>query len=273
MKRATHRRQRTSRDTAVVVMAFLLSLLAFGGMFLLPYIHKALSDTASTETGGVQGYARTALLFVHDREERLCSAVTVTTDTRTMTVTAVGYPPHTEVTVGTALLTLDVCRREYGSEKTAAVFAEATGKAVDAVLTLSVGNAAALVTHAGAGVPYTLPESVGALDVGDHTLTPLQVADVLQYTGWTQGKIGQAAAGSGMVAAVFNRYLRLGRDLSADFSKLTELCEDKLTAPQFLAVSGELSALARNNNGAVASAFVASGREVGSGDTARFVVG
>lgn len=228
-----------------VLAAFALAVAVFSAVLLLPLLldHLLPADTpqeADAPTGRVRQYA----LLMRDAGGELTGAVWLTTDTRTHTMTATGYAPQTEIATENGTATLADLFRDEGSAAATAALGTADG-----TLTFSVSSVAALVVYLGDNLPYTLPEPVGMLPAGAVTLTPMQTADLLRYSAWENGAAGQAAAHAGVTAAIFNRYLTANRDFEADFSKLTELCDTRLSISGFAAVHEGLKALAAHNDG------------------------
>ena len=97
--------KRLTGTTVTVVGAFVLSLLAFGLIFLLPVLSERLTpDDIPEEVLGERGVERSIWLLFHDGDT-LTGLVKLITDTRTMTVEAVGYPPGTELIDGVTVTT------------------------------------------------------------------------------------------------------------------------------------------------------------------------
>ncbi|MBP3434713.1 MAG: hypothetical protein J6K62_00055 [Clostridia bacterium] len=249
----------------------MLSVLVFSAAIVLPWLLGGTVEPESSTVDVGQGKQRSLLLLIHDTDNTLTAAVAVHTDTRTLSVKAVGYPSHTEVSYQAGLSTL---ARRYAEEGVAAgqYLSAATGEAYDAVLRLSVSAVAAFVAGSGNGISYRLPEEVGILPQGEQTLTSLQIADVLRYNAWMQSLTGRAEAHAGIIAAIINRHLTPHRELSELFNRFAILCDDHVTISQFAAVRDELTALAAANNGAICRACVPEGRAVGYGEDRRFVI-
>lgn len=273
MKHSVKRRRRLlfwgSWRTAIPTFA--ISLLIFGAAILLPWLPRGNAEQEISPADVGQGRERTMLLLIHDTDNTLTAAVSVHTDTRTLSVKAVGYPAQTEVPYQTALCTLG---ERYAEEGTAVAshLSAVSGDAYDAVVRLSVSAVAAFVAGSGNGITYVLTESVGVLPQGEQTLTSLQIADVLRYDGWMQSLTGRAEAHAGVVAAIINRYLTPHQDLSALFHRFAALCGDHVTVSGFAAVREELETLAAQNGGDICRASVPEGRAVGSARDRRFVI-
>lgn len=238
---------------------------------MLPWLPGAATEPEASQADVGQGKERTMLLLIHDIGNTLTAAVSVHTDTRTMSVTAVGYPAQTEVSYQTELCTL---AERYAEEGTAvaARLSAVSGEAYDAVVRMSVSAVAAFVAGSGNGISYALTEPVGVLPQGEQTLTSLQIADVLRYDGWMQSLTGSAEAHAGIVAAIINRYLTPHQEMSVLFNRFAALCGDHVTVSGFEAVREELEALAAENSGAVCRATVPEGRAAGSAENRRFVI-
>lgn len=253
------------------IPAFAVSVLVFGAAILLPWLLGTAEgqETAPADVG--QGKERSLLLLIHDFDNTLTAAVSVHTDTRTLSVKTVGFPAQTEVGYQTELCTL---AERYAEEGTAvaARLSAVSGEDYDAVVRLSVSAVAAFVAGTGNGISYTLTEPVGVLPQGEQTLTSLQIADVLRYDGWMQSLTGRAEAHAGIIAAIINRYLTPEQDLTTLFHRFAALCGDRVTIAGFEAVREELAALAKANSGAVCHATVPAGRAVGSAEDRRFVI-
>lgn len=267
-----HERRRWLTSSAVTAgVAFLLSFLVFGGVLLLPLWLNRVEGPSPVEVDGAYGYERTVLVLVHDTDNTLTAAVAVSADTRTLTMRAVGYPACTEAVYRTRLCTL---ADFYAGEGAAAgdYLSSVSGTSFDGVWQLSISAVAALAAQLGNGVTYTLPEAVGTLPAGAQTLTSLQVADVLRFTGWTQQSTGQAAAHAGIIAALINQYLTPQQNLTAVFNTLTALCDERLTVSGFAAVENDLQRLAVANTGTLCSVSVPMGRTVGIGNERRYAL-
>lgn len=237
-----------------VIAAFLLSFAVFCSVIVLAALSQQKATDDPTKADAPLGRVRTAVLFFRNTADELTGAVILTTDTRQLTMSAVGYAPDFEIG-GRRLQEL------YASDAqvAGAQLCEAAGTFADGVLSFSVSNVAALLVYLKDRLPLTLPEQVGILPAGASTLTPMQVADVLRYREWSDGDVGCARIHAQVVATIFNRYLTPERDLEAAFSKLTELCDDRLSISQFEAIRTELTALAKANDGALCNAKPAHG--------------
>ncbi len=271
MKHGVKHQRRRKRSLPAVTMTFVLSLLAFGAAILLPWLLRKEPSAESMPTDGGEGHQRAALLLIHDTDDRLTAVVAVHTDTRKLTMTAIGYPSQTEVAYHTALSTLERRYAEEGVEVARYVSA-LTGATYGKVMRLSVSAVAAFVASGGNGISYTLPEEVGALPIGEQTLTSLQIADVLRYDGWMQSLTGRAEAHAGIVAAIINQRLVPQRDITTMFQRFSSLCDDTVTVAEFSVIRDELSMLAAANDGSICRPYVPEGRAVGRAEDRRFVI-
>lgn len=253
-----------SRTPVTVAGAFLLCLLAFGFVLLIPFITEwMVPDEVSEEALGERGVRRSVWVVLHDGD-RLTGMVKLISDTRTMTMTAIGYPPQTEIIDDVTLTTAATLYRKQG-ERAIALIEELP------VLSLPVGGAATLMGQLSGNMPITLPQSVGELPAGSLALRPLQVAMVLKFDGWEQGGVGQAWAHAQLTATFLNRALSKALDLDAAFGKLTAVCDSRLNVSQLAAVRDELSALGAANGGMICQARVVSGYMTGIGENQRYV--
>ncbi len=260
-----------SRRWAAVTATFVVALLLFGMVVVLPQWFSDAAEEELSATDTRQGRERSLLLMIYDFDNRLTGSVAVYTDARTLSMRAVGYPPQTEVRRNNELTTLAACYADEGSaaaERLSAV----TGERYDAVLGLSVSAIAAFVARSGNGITYTLAEPVGKLADGEQTLTSLQIADVLRYRGWLQSLTGSADAHSGIITAIINRFLVPQNDLTALFNRFCEVCEDKVSIATFEVVRDDLALMAKANDGGICRAFVPEGRGVGSGELRRYAL-
>ncbi len=269
MKHAARKRRRHPTGLRIAIPAFLLSLLAFGVALLLPWVASYWERPEPTEAVGEQGKVRRLCVLLHD--ESLVGALSITTDTRTLSVEVTGYPVQTEVVYRTALSTLSYCYAEEG-DAAASYLASITGLPYDAVISLSVDAVATLASQLGGGISYTLPQAVGTLPEGTQWLSPLQMADVIRYTEWDNVLTGPATVQSGLVAAFLNRYWTVHTDMEAAFRALTALSDDHLTVAQFAVIRHDLDTLSAANSGALCTASVPEGKSVGVGDNRRYVL-
>ncbi len=230
-----------------VAVAFLLSFAVFCGMLFLPDALDRIRTQSPAEADTVVGRERTVALFFRDAVDTLTGAVLLTYDTRTMTMECVGYAPNTFL----GDKTLETVYAEGGTSYARGRLGEREGREIDGGLSFSVSGVAAFLIHLQNRLPLTLPEAVGELPAGSSTLTPMQVADILRYNGWTNGDKGIAQMHGEVIAALINRYLTVDNDLEAAFQQLTALCDDELRISQFTAVQEDLKALARENKGAI----------------------
>ncbi len=256
--------KRLSRTPVTVAGAFLLSLLAFGLVLLIPFITEWMApDDVPEEVLGEQGVQRSVWVVFHSGEA-LTGIVKLVSDTRTMTVQAIGYPPQTEIIDGVTVTTAAALYPERG-EQVAALIEELP------VLSIPVSGAAALMGRLSGNLPMTLPQAVDELSAGTLTLTPLQAADVLRFDGWEQGGVGQAWAHAQLTATFLNRTLTHTLDLDTAFSVLTAVCDVKLNVSQLEAVRDDLAALGTANDGAICETQVVAGYMIGSKEQLRYV--
>lgn len=248
MKHAVPARHVTAKT---VMLAFMASFAVFCAIVLFSVFSGKEKPSDPAEVGAPLERVRTAALFFRDTDNRLTGAVLLTTDTRLLKMTAVGYASNTEIG-GCPLSELYQKDPQTAGEQ----LCEEYGSSADGVLTFSVSNVAALLVYLKDRLSLTLPEQVGVLPAGESTLTPMQVADVLRYQGWADGAAGCARIHAQTVAAIFNRYLKPERNLESDFKELTELCDDRLSISSFEAVKDEFAALAKANSGTICTALI-----------------
>ncbi len=253
---------RLTRTRVTVAGAFLLSLLVFGMIMLLPFILDRL-DAVPEEVLGERGVERSVWIVFHDGDT-LTGLVKLITDTRTMTASAVGYPPQTELVDGVTVTTAAALYPTWG-ERVATELTEY------AVLSLSIDGAAALIGRVSGNLPMILPQAVGRLPAGELTLAPLQAAEVLAFDGWEQGGVGQAWAHAQLTAAFLNRTLTDTLNVDTAFGELTAVCDTRLSISQLEAVRDDLLALGTANDGAICEARVASGYMTGTKEQQRYV--
>ncbi len=262
MKHATKQKwvKRLSRTPTTVAGAFLLSLLAFGFIMLLPLIVERMTPgDQPEEVLGERGVERSMWLLFHDGDT-LTGLVKLITDTRTLTVRAVGYPPQTELIDGVKLTTAEALYPTWG-ERVATELDELT------VLSLPIRGVAALVSSVSGNLPITLPQMVGSLPAGEVTLTPLQIAEVLTFDEWEQGGVGQAWAHAQVTIAFLSRTLTDTLNVDAAFGELTAVCDTRLNVSQLETVRGEIEALAASRY----EARVAAGYMIGTKENQRYV--
>lgn len=256
----------------VTVLVFAVSLCLFAAAPLGVYYRRAAGVAAVPPvTAEETGARRTALLCFH-RDGALTAAVAVCGDTRTHTVTARGYPAHTEVTYGTRVTTLADCYTAAGAAGAGTALAQVTGETYGAALSLSITAAGRLAVATGSGLPYTLTEAVGTLPAGTQTLTAVQITDLLAYTGWAQQESGQATIHAELTAAAINRALTPSCDLQRLFTQLAAACEERLSIAQFAAVRGDWERLAAAGTGTLCTAETAAGIRVGTADAPRYLL-
>lgn len=252
--------KRLTGTTVTVAGAFVLSLLAFGLIFLLPVLSERLTpDDIPEEVLGERGVERSIWLLFHDGDT-LTGLVKLITDTRTMTVEAVGYPPGTELIDGVTVTTAHALYPAWG-DRVATELENLT------VISLPIGGAAALIGRVSGNLPLVLPQAVGSLPKGELTLTPLQAAEVLTFDGWERGGVDQAWAHAQLTAAFLQRTLTDTLDADSAFGELAAVCDTRLNISQLEAVRGELTALADCR----ISARVAAGYMTGTAETQRYV--
>ena len=131
-----------------VAVAFVLAVLVFAGILLLPLLLESLpKDNTPAETDAPTGRVRQYALLFREAEGDLTGAVWLTADTRTCTMEAVGYPPQTEVAGDSGPATLSALFAADGSTAAAAALGDAVGGAPDGTLTFSVSGVAAFVNY------------------------------------------------------------------------------------------------------------------------------
>ncbi len=261
MKHGAARKQRKnnfSKQSTTVILAFLLSVLAFGMVFILPLITKQFRNgtlNPPQEVLGTTGKQRTVWVLFHNNGT-LSGTVAVIGDTRTVTLQAVGVPVETQINKGTRLLTLQEVFAEEG--ETAAVdLAKEMEWDADGVICLSIGAVTECIRRISGNLPYTLPEPVGRLPASSVTLTPLQVADVLQYNEWSQGMSGRADIYAQLTALFLEKALK--KDAKTVFGVLTDVADSRLHISQFAAVEDDLKVLSNSS----CTVSVAAGRQSG----------
>ncbi len=243
-----------------VALSFVLSAALFSLVMLRPLWRQP--EEAAQSADGTGGVRRSVWVVFHD-SERLTGLVRVFTDTRSMTVEAVGYPPHTEILYGVEITTAE---RLFADEGTAV----ATRIAEDEVIGLSVGAAVSLMGRLSGNLPLTLPQAVGELPAGELTLTPLQAARVLRFTAWEQGGVAQAQMHAELTAAFLRQTMTLSCEPADAFGVLTEVCDGRLHISQFAAVEDELRDFCAQTD-VRCTARVAPGATVGVGERYRYV--
>lgn len=252
--------KRLTRTSVTVAGAFVLSLLAFGLIFLLPLVSERMTpDDTPEEVLGERGVERSVWLLFHDGDT-LTGLVKLITDTRTMTVSTVGYPPQTEIIDGVTVTTAEALYPAWG-ERVATALEKLT------VLSFPIDGAAALIGRVSGNLPITLPQAVGSLPKGELTLAPLQAAEVLRFDGWEQGGVGQAWAHAHLTAAFLNRTLTDTPNVDLAFGELTAVCDTRLNISQLEAARGEIEALAASR----CEARVAAGYMTGTKENQRYV--
>ena len=255
----------SKHPTAVSTLtAFLLSLLVFGSVLLIPAFWGSETEPNPMEADGLPAHVWRIGLFFREDANRLSGMVLLTVDMQMQKLSAVAYPPNTDLG-GKTLQTYAT------NDGTAAAFVrlcEEIGTVGDKALTVSVSDLAAFIVHLKERLPLTLPEPMEPLPAGESTLTPMQVADVLRYREWSDGVTVQAQLHAQVVAALFNRYLLPDRNLESDFKKLSQLCEEPLSISQYATSREILEALSHRNEGQLCSAAIADGEMVvGQTDT------
>ncbi len=266
MKRHGKRVAWLTRDRVTVIGAFFLSLAVFTAVLFLPSVLAKLrsaENTADEPAVGTSGFERSAWVVLHDADT-LVSLLRVYTDTRTMTVRVVGYPPQTEVIHGTDVTTAKAVYREQGEAVTALI-------EPDEVLSLSVDAAAALVGEWVGNIPVVLSQPVYSLPSGELTVTPLQTAQLLRYTAWEQGMVEQASIAAQLTAAVLERVLVSKNDLQTVFGAVATVSDTRLHVSQYAAVCEDLQDLAENRTENFCTPSVVAGYTVGTLDQLRYV--
>ena len=229
----------THHPWRVACAAFLLSLSVFVALIL---VSNPSLDEEPAEADSTVGKRRTLTLFFHGGDQELTGIVTVSTDTRLMSVHATAYPITSAVQTAFA---------EGKSEYARMVFDREQNIESDAAVSFSVDRISAFLVYTGETLSLTLPEPAIGLPAGDATLTPNQITDLLRYTAWSSGPVVRQRLHAQTVATLINRFLISSRDINKDFAKLTELCDDRLHIAQFAAVREELTALAAENDGSL----------------------
>ncbi len=247
-----------SKQSTTVIFTFLLSVLAFGMVFIFPLVTKQFDQGTSNEPQevlGTTGKQRTVWVLFHDNGT-LIGTVAVIGDTRTVTLQTVGVPVETQMNQGTRLLTLQEAFENKG-ETAAAELAKQMEWDADGVICLSIEAATECVRRVSGNLPYTLPEPVGRLPASSVTLTPLQVADVLRYNEWSQKMSGRAEIYAQLVALFLEKALK--KDAKTVFGVLTDVADSRLHISQFAAVEDDLKVLADTS----CTVGVAAGRQSG----------
>ncbi len=228
----------THRPWRVACAAFLLSLLVFVVLALAPSGFD--EGDKPVEVDNAVGKHRTLALFFHGGDQELTGIVTVSTDTRLMSVQVIAYPITSAVQNAFA---------EGKSEYARMVFDREQNVESDAAVSFSVNCISNFLVYTGESLSLTLPESAIGLPAGDATLTPDQITDLLRYTEWSSGTVIRQRLHAQTVATLINRFLIPSRDINKDFAKLTELCDDRLHISQFVPIREELQTLAAENDG------------------------
>ncbi len=247
-----------SKQSSTVIFAFLMSVLAFGTIFILPLVTKQFKNKTTNhpqEVLGATGKSRTVWVLFHDNGI-LSGTVAVIGDTRTTTLQVVGVPAETQISKGTRLLTLQELFTEQG-ETAVADLAEQIKWDADGVICLSIGAVKECVRRISGNLPYTLSEPVGRLPASSVTLTPLQVADILQYNEWSQGMSGRAEIYAQLTALFLEKALK--KDTKTAFGVLTDVADSRLHISQFAAVEDDLKVLSDVS----CTVSVAAGRQSG----------
>ncbi len=248
-----------------VAGAFLLSLMAFGLVLLLPvFIRQIEPDTDSAEVLGERGVQRCLWVVLHE-DNKLSGLVRVCTDTCTQTISVTGVPLQAEITDDVTLTTVAALYEKQG-ENAVLVLEELP------IVSLSVDAFAALVGSVSGNLPLTLPQPVEQLPQGELTLTALQVAQVLRFEDWEQGGVEQALIHAKLIAAFINRTLTDSKDLYTVFGTVAGACEPRLHVSQFVMVQDELQTLCKANTGDICIANVLPGYMVGVGERQRYVL-
>lgn len=261
MKHAATRKKRKNtfyKQTTTVILAFLMSVLAFGMVFVFPLVTKQLTEKTPNnpqEVLGTTGKQRTVWVLFHDNGT-LLGTVAVIGDTRTVTLQTIGIPVEIQMFQETRLLTLQQLFAQEG-ETAATKLARQIGWDADGVICLSIEAATDCVRRISGNLSYTLSEPVGRLPASSLTLTPLQVADVLRYNEWSQGMSGRAEIYAQLTALFLEKALK--KDAKNVFGVLTDVADSRLHISQFAAVEDDLKVLSN-----VSCTFsVAAGRQSG----------
>lgn len=256
-----------TKNSITVVVAFLLSLLAFGCVIVLPLLTDTLintSDNPDKEVGGTTGKQRTVWLMFHD-EGTLLGTVAVIGDTRTLTLQTIGIPAETEITSGTQLFTLQELFQKEG-EEVVKLLAKQTEMDVDGTISLSVSAVTECIRRISGNLPYTLTEPVGRLPASTLTLTPLQIADIFRYNQWSQGMRGRAQVYAELTALFLEKALK--KDTQSTFGILSEVSDSRLHISQFAAIQDDL-ALLKNTS---CTSKVAAGKVSGTENDRHYVL-
>ncbi|MBO5928610.1 MAG: hypothetical protein J6Q42_01160 [Clostridia bacterium] len=256
-----------TKNSITVAIAFLLSLLAFGCVFVLPLLTKTLintPDNPNKEVSGTTGKQRTIWLLFHD-EGTLLGTVAVVGDTRTLTLQTIGIPAETEITSGTQLITLQEAFQKEG-EKVAELLAKQTEMDIDGTITLSVSAVTECIRRISGNLSYTLTEPVGRLPASTLTLTPLQIADIFRYNQWSQGVRGRAQIYAELTALFLEKALK--KDTQSTFGILSEVSDSRLHISGFVAIQDDL-ALLKNTS---CTSKVAEGKVSGNEQSPHYVL-
>ncbi len=229
-----------SRRTAFV--AFMVSLFVFATLIFVSDFILRTEDTQPIEADNTIGKRRVATLFFHGGDDELIGIVTVTIDTRLMSVQATAYPVSYTVQNGFA---------EGKSEYAQMLFDREQNVESDIALSFSVDRIADFLVYVGQQITLTLSEPALGLPAGESTMTPDQVTDLLRYAEWSTGETGRQRLYAQTVAWLINHCLIPSRNMDADFAKLTELCDDRLHISQFAVIREEIAALAAENDGSL----------------------
>lgn len=234
------RRRVFSKQSRLIVFAFLASVAAFGLVFVIPLItNPSKQQNQPQEVLGSTGKQRTVWVLFHD-EGKLLGSVAVIGDTRTVTLQTVGIPAETQVIKATTLTTLQKLFEEEG-ETAVKELAKQIEFDADGVICLSVNAVTECVRRISGNIPFTLSEQVGRLPALEVTLTPLQVADLLRYNEWTQGMSGRAHVYAQLTALFLEQSLK--KDVKKSFGVLTEVADSRLHISQFAAIEDDLRIL------------------------------
>ncbi len=230
------------RPARTAFAAFVFSLFVFATLIFVSDFVLNTEDTQPIEADNTMGKSRVATLFFHGGDDELIGIVTVTSDTRFMSVQATAYPVSHTVQNGFA---------EGKSEYAQMLFDREQNVESDIALSFSVDRVADFLVYLGQQITVTLPEPALGLPMGESTLTPDQVTALLRYTEWSAGESGRQRMYAQTVAWLINHCLIPSRNIDTDFAKLTELCDDRLHISQFAVIREELLSLAAENDGSL----------------------
>ena len=240
-----HAVSRSQSNAVTVLTAFVVALLMFAGVLVIPMIKSPVTDEPPVQADSVPAHVWQVGLLFYDTDRQLTGVVRLVVDTQTMQLQAVGYPPSADIGGKSLQQWVDADGSMGAFER----LCEEESGVADGVISLSVSDVAAFIVYLKERLPLTLSEPMEILPSGEQLLTPMQVADVLRYREWEQGEYVQAQMHAQVVAALLNRYLTVNRNFETDFKKLTTLCDEPLNISQYAAAKDILQALAEHNDG------------------------